>query len=107
MLAPEANAAVVRREDRLNAIHKFRRRHSVKLKSDASVQRTDYYDHGEECKLQVFFSERGCRGGVVRVYGMKSTGKLTLLRKKGLSSRAPCQAKTPSLNHPQRTGTGL
>ena len=61
MLAPEANAAVVQREDRLNAIHKFRRRHSVKLKSDASVQRTDYYDHGEECKLQVLFSERGCK----------------------------------------------
>ena len=61
MLVPEANAAVVRREDRLNAIHKFRRRHSVKLKSDASVQRTDYYDHGEECKLQVLFSERGCK----------------------------------------------
>ena len=66
MLAPEANAAVVRREDRLNAIHKFRRRHSVTLKSDASVQRSEYYDYGEVemCKMQVFFRNGGA--GVVQ-----------------------------------------
>ena len=64
MLAPEASAAVVHREDSLNAIHKFRRRHSVKLKSDASVQRSEYYDYGEVemCKMQVVFFGTGVQG---------------------------------------------